>query len=66
MSTLSSALKMNFKQHIYQDGFWREFKLHFSALDALKAWKKEALPSVEVPKKKTWSVAGKQPLQLCA
>lgn len=29
-------------------------KLHFNALDALKAWKKEALPPVEVPAAAKW------------
>ena len=29
-------------------------KLHFNALDALKAWKKETLPPVEVPAAAKW------------
>lgn len=29
-------------------------KLHFNALDALKGWKKEALPPVEVPAAAKW------------
>jgi type 2A phosphatase activator TIP41 len=29
-------------------------KFHFNALDALKAWKKEALPPVEVPAAAKW------------
>ena len=29
-------------------------KLHFNALDALKAWKQEALPPVQVPAAAKW------------
>jgi type 2A phosphatase activator TIP41 len=29
-------------------------KLHFNALDALKGWKEEALPPVEVPAAAQW------------
>ena len=29
-------------------------RLHFNALDALKAWKQEALPPVEVPAAAKW------------
>ncbi|XP_062212480.1 TIP41-like protein [Phragmites australis] len=34
-------------------------KLHFNALDALKAWKKEALPPVEVPAAAKWKFRSK-------
>jgi len=34
-------------------------KLHFNALDALKAWKEEALPPVEVPAAAKWKFRSK-------
>nr|CAB3498114.1 unnamed protein product [Digitaria exilis] len=34
-------------------------RLHFNALDALKAWKKEALPPVEVPAAAKWKFRSK-------